>query len=214
MSYLFFGEHVNPNIIFKVATLALGVVGMGQLFYKLALDRKGRMRDEYKFARDFLEDKSKTERMHPFLREIGYRAIAGDERLCADEVEYLLSLKNSDRALRDYVMGKKYMTHLPCGGNLQISFKKKYRRPWTLKYMQIGYLALYILLATLALGPFLFSKFLFKDIRDMLLVSCFSLVVFGPYAWLSLNAAVRVHCAERLVANQAQHTQNILIDGH
>ena len=42
------------------------------------------------------------------------------------EIEYLVSLERSDRALRDYVLGLPYLEHLPEVGNLEIAFKKKY----------------------------------------------------------------------------------------
>jgi hypothetical protein len=203
---------MDIDVIVKVATFALGVIGTGKLFYDLAIGKRTRMRDEYKFAKEFLEDHSKNPKMHPFLRELGYRAIAGDERLTAEEVEYLLSLANPDRALKDYVMGRPYLAHLPTAGNLKVNFREKFRKAFPRKWRQVSYLILYVLFSTLALGPFLFSKFLFKDIREMFLVSSFSVVVFGPYAWYSLQAAARVHRAERLVENQAHHTQSISLD--
>ncbi|MFL9914855.1 hypothetical protein PQR75_05535 [Paraburkholderia fungorum] len=126
------------------------------------------MRDEYKFAKDYLEDQSKNPKMHPFLRELGCRAIAGDERLTAEEVEYLLSLTNPDRALKDYVMGRPYLAHLPTGGNLKVNFREKFRKAFPRKWRQFSFLLLYVLFAALASGPFLFSRFLFAQISRLM----------------------------------------------
>jgi hypothetical protein len=203
---------MDVDVIVKVATFVLGVIGTGKLFYDLAIGKRTRMRDEYKFAKEYLEDQSRDPKMHPFLRELGCRAIAGDERLTAEEVEYLLSLANPDRALKDYVMGRPYLAHLPTGGNLKVNFKEKFHKTFPRKWRQFSFLFLYVLFSALAFGPFLFSRFLFKDIREMLLVSGFAVVVFGPYAWYSLQAAARIRRAERLVENQAHHTQSISLD--
>lgn len=203
---------MDIDVIVKVATFVLGVIGTGKLFYDLAIGKRTRMRDEYKFAKEYLEDQSKNPNMHPFLRELGCRALAGDERLTAEEVEYLLSLANPDRALKDYVMGRPYLAHLSTAGNLKVNFKEKFRNAFPRKWRQFSFLLLYVLFATLASGPFVFSRFLFKDIHEMLLVSGLTAVVFGPYAWYALKAAARIHRAERLVENQAHHTQRISLD--
>lgn len=62
---------------------------------------------------DFLQEVNSNKQLHPFLREKGYQAIAGDKQIGANEIEYLLSLKGPERALRDYVLGRPYLEHLP-----------------------------------------------------------------------------------------------------
>ncbi len=113
------------------------------------------LRDEYKFAKEFMEALHAPDSMHPFLREKGFQAIAGDNQLSADEVEYLLSLQKPDQALRDYVLGKRYLDHLPHMGNLQVKFRAKYEGSWSRNWRKTFYLLAYTLLVFLALSPLL-----------------------------------------------------------
>ncbi|MFL9898833.1 hypothetical protein PQR71_11815 [Paraburkholderia fungorum] len=124
------------------------------------------MRDEYKFAKDYLEDQSKNPKMHPFLRELGCRAIAGDERLTAEEVEYLLSLTNPDRALKDYVMGRPYLAHLPTGGNLKVNFREKFRKAFPRKWRQFSFCFYTFYLLHSLPGRFFFRDFCLHRYRD------------------------------------------------
>ena len=121
------------DILLKSGTLLLGVIGAGKLLYDLWIIKHSRMRDEYTFAKTFFHEVSTNPTSHPFLREKGYQAIAGDRQLSADTIEYLLSLENPDRALRDYVLGRPYLEHLPQSGNLQIEFRKRYKNKWSEK---------------------------------------------------------------------------------
>lgn len=204
---------MNTDSIFKFGTFAIGAIGTGKLLYEISVSRRGRMREEYKFAREFLKDREENgDNMHPFLREKGYRAIAGDERLTADEIEYLLSLKGADRALKDYTLGRNYLEHLPNVGNLQIQFKNKYKSLWSRSWRKYTYFALYLALAFLTFSPFLLSKYISKQPSELLGATAFCFAVFGPYTWLSLRSAIRINRAEKLVEHQAKHTQTIFID--
>ncbi|KWE70880.1 hypothetical protein WL78_15300 [Burkholderia ubonensis] len=204
---------MDIDIIFKLGTFVIGAIGTGKILYEVSVVRRGRMREEYKFAREFLKDRMEDSEMHPFLREKGYRAIAGDERLTADEIEYLLSLKGADRTLKDYSFGRSYLEHLPNIGNLQIQFKKKYKTIWSRRWRKWTYFALYLVLAFLMFSPFLLSKYFFKQPGEMLAATGFCLVVFGPYAWMALGSVVRIQRAEKLVEHQDKHRQTIFIDG-
>ncbi|MXN77882.1 hypothetical protein GR157_24440 [Burkholderia sp. 4701] len=204
---------MDIDIILKLGTFAIGAIGAGKILYEASVVRRGRMREEYKFAREFLKDRKEDGEMHPFLREKGYRAVAGDERLTADEIEYLLSLKGADRALKDYSLGRSYLEHLPNIGNLQIQFKKKYKKVWPRRWRKWTYFALYVVLAFLMFAPFLLSKYFSKQPGEMLAATGFCIIVFGPYAWMALSSAVRILRAEKLVEHQDKHTQTIFIDG-
>jgi hypothetical protein len=203
---------MDIDIFIKIGTFVLGLFGAGKLLYDLSIGKRGRLREEYRFAREFFEDAEASKPLHPFLREKGYRAIAGDERLNADEVEYLLSLQKADRALRDYVLGRPYLEHFPQVGNLQIDFKLAYKSPWSRTWRKYTYFTLYAGLFFLAFSPFLLSRSLFKNATEMLTASALCMVVFGPYAWLSLKSATRIHRAEKLVQHQDKHTQRIVLE--
>jgi hypothetical protein len=204
---------MDYDLIFKIATLFLGSVGAGRILYELSIVRRSRMREEYKFAREFLEDIRSQNDFHPFLREKGYQAIAGDSQMSADEIEYLLSLTRPERALRDYVLGKAYLDHFPQSGNLQIKFKKKFEAKWPRQWRMYGYVSLYIICAFIAFSPLILPSYLGMSGSQSLVAFAFSLAVFGPYAWLALRAGSKIYRAQMLVAHQDRHTQKIVLPG-
>lgn len=205
------GAFMDLESVIKVASFVLGLGSAAKVIYEISTGKRSRMRDEYKFAKEFIEALDAPDPMHPFLREKGFQAIAGDNQLSADEVEYLLSLQKPDRALRDYVLGKSYLDHLPHMGNLQVKFRAKYEGSWSRSWRKTSFLIAYALLVFLAFSPLLLSKLLFKSITEVFAALGLTLLVFGPYAWFSLVAATRIYRAEKLVQNQSKHTQSIML---
>lgn len=202
---------MDYDILIKTATVLIGAIGAAKLIYDLSIGKRGRMREEYKFAKDFLQDVSSGEQLHPFLREKGYQAIAGDKQIGADEIEYLLSLKGPERALRDYVLGRPYLEHLPDAGNLQISFREKYKGVWSRRWRKFFYLITYFGLAFLAFAPLVLSKFFPIGPPQIFVAFAVCVSVFGPYAWFALKAGTRIYRAEKLVEHQHKHTQRIVL---
>lgn len=202
---------MDYDLLIKTVTVAIGIVSAARLIYDLAIGKGGRMREEYKFAKDFLDEVRANENLHPYLREKGYQAIAGDQRIRANEIEYLLSLKESDRALKDYVLAREYLEHLPEAGNLQISFKKKYIAAWPRQWRKTFYVIAYALLAFLVSSPLLLSRFLFKNPGQMFIALIIFGSVFGPYAWMALKEGTRIFRAEKLVKNQEKYKQMIVL---
>ncbi len=194
------------DVVVKSATLLIGAIGSGKLLYDLSVGKGSRMREEYKFAKDFLDQIKSGPKLHPFLREKGYQAIAGDQELSGDEIEYLLSLKRPDLALRDYVLGRPYLEHLPNAGDLQINFKKRYRESWSRWWRKIMYSALYLVLFFAAFSPLLLSRMFKTGLTEIFVACVFSITVFGSYAWFALKEATRIVRAEKLVKNQDKHT--------
>ncbi|MEO5933494.1 MAG: hypothetical protein ABIQ08_08075 [Duganella sp.] len=201
------------DILLKSGTLLLGVVGAGKILYDLSIIKRSRMRDEYTFAKTFFEEVSSNAALHPFLREKGYQAIAGDRQLSGDEIEYLLSLEKPDRALRDYVLGRTYLEHLPQSGNLQIEFKKRHKSKWSRKWRVYVYSGSYVIFSLTAFSPLVLSQlFAFSNaqtVQSLIL----SVSVFGPYGWYFLKTAAYIYRAQKLVENQHRHTKRILVTG-
>lgn len=115
----------------KIVTALVAIFGAGKALYEAIAGNKSRLREEYKFARDFLTEVDSEKNLHPFAVEKGYQAIAGTASIKSEEVAYILTLENSARCLRDFVLSRKYIEHLNTAGNLQIAFADKYRRPWS-----------------------------------------------------------------------------------
>jgi hypothetical protein len=202
---------MDLDITIKSGTFLLGVVGSAKVLYEISIGRQSRMREEYKFAKAFIVELNSNPDMHPYVLEKGCQALAGDRQLVAEEIKYLLSLQRPSLALRDYVLGRKYLEHLPNVGNLQIAFKKKYQGIWSRLWRKSLYISFYALFVFFAVAPVLLSKFLFKSPSDVVFPLILCLAVFVPYAWYSLVEAARIYRAEKLVQHQDKHTQIILL---
>jgi hypothetical protein len=201
------------DIFIRIITLLIGVIGAGKLLYDLSITKRSRMRDEYNFAKNFLDEVNLNPGLHPFLREKGYQAIAGDTRMTGSEIEYLLSLEGPDRALRDYVLGRAYLEHFPQTGNLQIEFKKKYEKRRARQLRIYLYFGIYVALAFCGFSPLILTGIFSMSFTQTILSLTLSIIVCAPYAWLALMAAVRIHRAQMLVEHQHKHTKRIVVLG-
>lgn len=203
---------MENDVIFRCATVLFGAVGAAKIISDLVIGGRGRLREEYKFAKEFIDGLQKDPSMHPFLKEKGYQAIAGDRRLSAAEIEYLLSLKNPDRAIRDYVLGRDYLEDLLSTGNLRLNFRAKYRRPWARIWRKAGFFALYFVFAILAVSPILAPKLFGGDPTQTIVALSGCLAGFGPFAWMAVKAGARINRAEKIVKFQSEHTQRIVVN--
>jgi len=196
--------------VLKLVGAVISVLTVGKLIYDLAVSRKTRLRVDYKFAKDFFDELGKTPRPHPFVIERGYHAIAGDTSLTVREVEYLLSLENPSSALRDYVLAREYLEHLPGSGHLQVKFKSKFSALWSRQWRRAFYLVAYSVCAFLALSPMFFlGSFKSNPGAGLLLVIVFG-AAFGIPAFNAVKEYGRLYRGEKLVAGQKQHSQLII----
>ncbi|UGQ44798.1 hypothetical protein [Massilia endophytica] len=195
----------------KIVSTLLAVVGAARIMYELAMGRHHRMRDEYRFARDFLTAIKEEPDMHPFVREKGYHAIAGDRSIGSEAIEYLISLQRPERALKDYVLGRSYIEHLPSSGNLQIEFRPKYYTSFSRTWRKWTYGVLYFVLAFVAFVPLVFSGVLGLALGQTVLLFLLCLVTFGSCSFLALKEAASIYRAEMLVSHQDKHVQQIIV---
>ena len=196
--------------ILKLVGAVFSVLTVGKLIYDLAISRKTRLRDDYKFAKDFFDELGRTPRPHPFVIERGYHAIAGDTSLSVREVENLLSLENPSSALRDYVLAREYLEHLPQSGHLQVKFKSKFSTLWSRQWRRAFYLVAYFVSALLAVSPMFFlGSFKSNPGSGLLLVIVFG-AAFGVPAFNSVKEYGRLYRGEKLVSGQKQHSQLII----
>lgn len=203
---------MDIDVLLKSITVLVGVFGVGKVLYEFVIGRKGRMRDEYRFAHEFLSAVEANPDMHPYLKEKGYQAIAGDSTLSADEVKYLLSVVKPDRALKDYVLGRQYLEHLPHAGNLQVAYKHRYRNEWSRRWRLYLYAACYVLFGFAAFSPFVLAAIWPMTLAQWAWATLGCIAIFGPYAWWSVKAAARIYRAKMLVTHQHKHTQRIVIE--
>lgn len=197
--------------IAKVALAIVGIITAGKIFFDVFVGKKTNLREDYKFAKEFLDDTDK-QKLHPFSLSKGYQSIAGTITVRASEIEYILSLKDPVQCLRDFILSKQLFERLETEGDFKLAFIKKYKSDFSRGWRKLWYLTLYFSLAFTALSPMLLSKFFEVEATDALLQLMFTLPFFGLYAWMSLQAYAKLTRGEFLYNNQKQHTSNIVVD--
>lgn len=202
---------MNIEIAAKLASVIIGIFSLAKIYLEITGVRRSRAREEYKFAKEFLcaiED----EKIHPFAKEKGYQAISGDASLKGAEVAYLLSLREPEKALKNYVMGRSYLKHLPNRGNLQIDFDEKYKTDKSRKLRKWLYTSIYGIFSFGTMAPLVFSKYISDNIGNIFALFFIFAITLFPIGLAALREAARIHRAERLVESQHRHTQLIAID--
>ncbi len=193
-------------------------IAIAKGLYELTIVRRNRMREEFKFAKDFICDVETNLQLHPYLKEKGYQAIAGTTQLGAEEIAYLLSLYNQeygaeiiynrqpDRALHDYKAGKRCLEFRPNGGDKSIVFRKKYDKNWKRKCRTIPYFLMYVIFVFLAAWPF-FPNFLFKKTSPDWSFIALWILYFFPLACFFMSKGAGIIRAEHLIKNQHKRMQ-------
>lgn len=193
---------MNLETFLKLFSLIAGAFALWKIVVEVGAGRRSRFRDEYKFAREFLDDIQKTPQMHPFLRQKGYQALAGDNRLTAQTVEYLLTLPESARALRLYVMGLPYLQHTATAVSSQVSFKRKFESHAARVSRKIAYLVAYGLFYALGAAPLFSLPLSLFGLAPSPYLFLTTALFCWPLAALSLWSGMRIMAAESLVDAQ------------
>lgn len=220
---------VNPQILFSAVAVIAGVPAIVKILFELPIVRRTRMREEYKFAKEFLAEVESNEQMHPYLKEKGYQTIAGVKHLTGDEIAYLLLLYKPvpgrttvylhypDRALLDYSKGQALLTFNPDAGDAKIAFKEKYASQWSRFWRKSLYVSGMFIFWIIAFLPLIIAPLRPKTWDNIFELLAVCMLTFGPYAYLLANAAKRIVRAEHLIAHQhermtrtipAQHQQS------
>jgi hypothetical protein len=111
--------------IAKVALAIVGIITAGKVFFDILIGKKSNLREEYEFAKGFLDDTVKKS-LHPFTLSKGYQAIAGTNAVKSSEIEYILSLKDPVQCLSDFILSKQLFERLETEGDFKLVFQKKY----------------------------------------------------------------------------------------
>lgn len=200
---------MDINLIAKIGALVLGSISTLKLTYDWLHGRQGRLRDEYKFAKEFLRDLGEDKPMHPFVKQKGFQAIAGDSSLSSGEIEYLLTLHDCARALRNYVLGRRYLQYYATAQGNQVDFQKKYQPKWPRLWRKSVYLLLYFIFFVGAFAPLLLPALTPLKASQALVLFAASFPLLAPSAFLVLREGIRIGSAEHLVANQHKHSNEL-----
>lgn len=204
---------------YQILFSTIGAIGAAKVLYELPILRRNRLREEYKFAKDFLAEVETNDQLHPYLKEKGYQTIAGNPHLSADEIAYLLLLyqkdhespliRYADRALRDYISGRPLLTYRPLGGDVRIVFKEKYASKLARTWRKSLYATLYMTCGILAFSPLILASFSPKILADFWTIFPLCLITFGPYSFLCGKSAERIFRAEHLIDHQHERMARI-----
>ncbi len=197
--------------IYKIIAATVGIFGIGKIIILIFSERRKKLYDEYKFAKEFLNDISSKVKMHSFAIEKGYKALAGSSRISADEVAYILTLKNPVDFLQDYVYSRIFLNHISRDSSNKVTFKKKYESEKTRKLFKIWYMAVYAITAYIAISPAVFAQALKLNQQEVLLYLLFSFPIFGFYAVYFINLLLKLKTAEDFVRNQKTSIETIIV---
>lgn len=178
---------------------------------KLVIDslngRASKMRDEYKFSKEFLEaveKKDDIQPIHPFAVEKGYQALAGSTKVKADEVHYILGLKDASVRLREFVEGYEYVQLTDSSDGKKISFRPKYGARHKLKLRRLVYFGLYFSIFFAALSPFAFKEELHLTLPMVGLALLITVPTLVPFAIHFLIMQFNIASAQKLVDSQCK----------
>lgn len=203
---------MDIDIVLKLVGALVSIISVGKIVYELTLSQKIRLRDDYKFAKEFFEELAKTPAPHPLVVERGYHAIAGDRSLAVEEIQYLLTLENPSSALREYVLARDYLEHLPQSEPPKIRFKPKYAAEFARKWRQWVFMIGYSISAFLAISPLLFMAVFKVNSGVGPSIAILFAFGFGVPAYGFLMNYVRLKLGERLVSQQQCQEQKAVVD--
>lgn len=194
-------------VVIRFVPVFVGIATIGKIIYDMMYATKAKLRDEYKFAKEFLDEEN-LKKVHPFARDKGYQAIAGCTDITSKEIAYLLSLSNPIQRLNDYKMSRRFFKNDQPSGDFALIYKNRYKSNvyrWLLKAF---YMLLYIALALVATSPYLYPEYFGQHGIFTLMIT---LPLFGYLAIQSLYSGLRVICAERLMKKMDYHSSNIIL---
>ncbi|EGR1130024.1 MULTISPECIES: hypothetical protein [Vibrio] len=198
---------MDLTLVAKLVPAVVGIIGGGKVIYELVSGVQSKLREEYKFAKEFLDD-GNLKNLHPFAIAKGYQAIVGSTLVTQKEAEYILSLSNPVQRLNDFKKSLQLFEKMDTKGEFELVFKSKYKANWSRNWRKAFYLFWYFTLAFIALSPIVFPEWFGEQ---GILAIIMTLPAFGFYAWGAMNAYSKIKAAERLVENKERHTSRIVV---
>jgi hypothetical protein len=199
---------MDIETIIKLITAIIAILGATKIIYEFSAGSKLRLREEYRFAKEFLKDVDQEPKLHHLAIERGYYAIAGTSAIKASEIFHLISLASPDKSLKDYVLSRKYVELNE--RNHKIEFRKKYKNRWSRNWRKGLCLTVYFLGSFLAISPFMLTQPF--NLEPKFMLSAFATIpCFGFFAFDSLRGFIKIMRGEALVKEQEKYTPLIIV---
>ena len=193
----------------KIPAALSAFVVLSKFLYDVASGKRTKLREEYRFAKELLSDIS-TGELHPYVKEKGYQALVGSPDISVEEIEYILTLKNPVKCLKDYVLARGYLEKIESRGNTHLRFKPKYQSKRKRLILIIWYLVWYVVFAFLVASPFVLNHWYDFTPTDLLILVSISGATFAFPAWISLQSGARIVRGQSLVENQRCHSWELV----
>lgn len=196
------------SLILKII-MAIGVmIGAARIINEFSTGSKLKLREEYRFAKDFLSDVAEPNKLHHLAVERGYYALAGTSSIKVSDIAYLISLQNPDKSLKDYALSRRYVEF-----NEQLHrviFRSKFKNKFSRLWRKAIHFTAYVMFAGLALSPLMLAGPYNLGLKFMLLALA-TIPSFGFFAFDSLRSFIKIQRAEALVKEQAKHAPLIMM---
>lgn len=191
----------NIEITGKLIAIIVGAVTTWNIVAGLLRHRVTRLREEYKFARDFYSDLNGIASSNEYLQQKGYFALTGDLSLSPSEARYLLKLRDPVRTIHAYSMGKGYLAFSDILDR-KIAIKPGWESQWRRTVVKVTFITLYFICYLFAFSPLLLHSFGLWGTTSPFPSFVFLAAMFLPAAFFFIKAGVRVKLAEKVVKAQ------------
>lgn len=181
---------------------------ISKILYDIVSGKKAKLREEYRFAKEFLVDLDND--LHPYAKEKGYQALAGTTAISVLDIEYILTLKNSAQCLRNYVLAGEYLERVESMGNTSLQFKPKYQSHNKRVLLIIFYLLVYVVCFMSILSPIYLKSWFQLSNSETLIALAMTITAFPLPTWWSLKEAVKLGSARELVNSQKIHSWELV----
>ncbi|WLG83691.1 hypothetical protein PSH97_21700 [Pseudomonas cucumis] len=195
------------NIV-KIIMAIGAMIGVAKIIYELSSSSKLKLREEYKFAKEFLADLDEETPLHHLAVERGYYALAGTSSIQVSDIKYLISLSNPDKSLKDYALSRKYVE---LNKKLhKIDFRSKYQRKFSRVWRKSFYVLIYVMASLLAMSPLLLAA-PFNLGPKFMLLALVTIPGCGFFAFDALRSCMKIMRGEALVKGQEKHVPLIIV---
>jgi hypothetical protein len=189
--------------VFTAVTTALFAASTLWLAVKQHLaNKRGLLRDEYKFAKGFFEDVAQNPPMHQFPRIKGYQAIAGIH-LPPEIIQHLMDFPDPVVALSDYAVSRGYLKDTPSLKRRRLDFDRSLFSTEARRiFWRRTFSALALFYYIFAFIPLFFGTLELISLRLAALLSLFTVPLGIFLTAIFVREAFQLRHAMRLVKTQ------------
>lgn len=194
------------NMLSGIIGIIISFIASWILIAKFNFSSKEDLRKKYDFAKNLLTEIEDEE--HPYVKELGYQALAGSKVIKTNEIEHLLSLPDPGQCLRDFISSKDFFENLENDKKFKLIFKKSYKSKKCRNIKKLILMFLYYLSFLLIFSPLILSRFYSQELTETIIQSILFFPIFSFLAGFSLISYGKYIAANRLYNTQQTHTPN------